>query len=69
MWKKKEEVVLNGYVLAWLSLLLGNKYIRNSQKYVWVESFWVFKFLILFLFVADPTWGVPCPHDKGRTWP
>jgi hypothetical protein len=57
MWKKKEEVVLNGY--AWLSLLKRNKYIRNSQKYVWVESFWGFKFLILFLFVADPNWGVP----------
>jgi hypothetical protein len=39
MQKKKEEVVPNGYVLAWSSLLKTNKYIRNSQKYVQVESF------------------------------
>ncbi len=68
--KKKEKVMLNGYLLASSSLPKRNKYIRNSQKYVWVERFWlVFKFLILFLFVADPAWEVPCLHNEGRTWP
>jgi hypothetical protein len=39
MQKKKEEVVPNGYMLAWSSPLKRNKYIRISQKYVGVESF------------------------------
>jgi hypothetical protein len=69
MRKKKEEVMLNGYVLTWSSLPRRNKHIRNSQKYVQAQSFWVFEFLILFLFVADPAWGVPYLHNKGQTWP